>query len=124
MGTLDISVLQNKTPAELDKMTKVDLIAAIVGDQNKTECTKSVDCPGGQALREFVTKNAAGAVVQTERWGWTYNKDGSVFEISYVVLDTRSVVIGSGKIVHAAGKVSLVKMDAKEIGTLAVEVLK
>jgi len=70
MGILDIAALQGMTPAELEALTKGEIIAAIVGDQDKTECTKSVDGPNGQVSRVYETKDALGVPLKTEQWDW------------------------------------------------------
>jgi hypothetical protein len=115
MAILDIIILQSMAQADLEKMTKADLIASIVGNQSKTECTKSVDSPEGQVLREFVTKDAAGAIIKTEKLSWTYKETGEVEEITHIVLDGKGTLLDAEKIVHTEKAVELVKLDAEEV---------
>ena len=115
MGILDVAALQGMTPAELEALTKGEIIAAIVGDQDKTECTKSVDGPNGQISREYVTKDALGVPLKTERWDWTYGKDGVVAEISMTVLDGKAVSVEAMKITTVGGVLKVVPVSIKEI---------
>jgi hypothetical protein len=117
MQILEIATLLNMPKSELERMTKGELIEALVSNQNSTTCTKSIDGPNGQVLRELVTRDAAGAVLKTERWDWTYKKTGEVDEIRHVTRDGIAPVFGE-KITHS-GVVTLVAMSDKEI--LAVE---
>ena len=106
MAILDMAALQDMSQVELEKMTKGELIAAIIGDQNKTTCTKATDGANGQVAREYVTKDALGVVLKVEQWNWSYKKTGEVSEIAHVVKDAVSAgakVLLFEKIVHADG---------------------
>ncbi len=103
-------MLDNLSLAELNAMTKAQLITALTEGRTETFCTKSKDGKNGQVLREYVTKDLAGNVLKTDRWNWTYNKDGSVFEIIHTALDAKAVVTAKEKVVHNKGAVSLVKL--------------
>jgi len=103
-------MLDNLSLTELTTMTKAQLIAALTEGRTETVCTKSKDGKNGQVEREYVTRDLAGNLLKTDRWDWTYNKDGSVFEIAHTVLDAKAVVTAKEKIVHDKGAVSLVKL--------------
>ena len=107
-------MLDNLSLAELNAMTKAQLIAAITAGRTETVCTKSKDSKNGQIEREYVTKDLAGNVLKTERWDWTYNKDGSVFEIAHTVLDAKAVVTDKEKVTHGKGGAALTKMEKME----------
>jgi hypothetical protein len=115
---MNISILQSTSKTDLEKMTKTELIAGIIGDQSKTECIKSVDGKNGQELREFVNKDATGKIIQTDQWIWTYKETGEVNEIIHIVLDGKSAVLDATKVTHI-GKPELVKMDLKEVSMIA-----
>jgi hypothetical protein len=99
----------NLTETQLLAMTKAQLVTEITKDRTTTLCTKSVDCKDGQVSREYVTRDIANAITQTDQWGWTY-KDGIVFEIAHVVLDGKGVVVLSEKIVKDGGGAKLVPL--------------
>jgi hypothetical protein len=111
--------LQGMTSVELGKMTKAAIIAALVGDQTVTECTQSIDSPAGQVAREYVTKDPAGSLLQTERWDWKYNKRGEITEILHTILDSKAAVMVAEKILHTD------TTELKELAALqAVEAMK
>ena len=106
----EVTMLDNLTLTELNAMTKEDIISAIVAEKPQTTevCTKATDGVNGQVEREYVTKDLAGAVIKTEKWGWKYDKAGVVSEITKIVLDSKSVPVESVKIVD--GKIVPVKV--------------
>jgi TusA-related sulfurtransferase len=115
MQILEIATLLNMPKSELERMTKGELIEALVSNQNSTTCTKSIDGPNGQVLRELVTRDAAGAVLKTERWDWTYKQTGEVDEIRHVVMDEKGAQTLAEKLVHANNKVTMATMTEKEV---------
>lgn len=115
MTILDVAALQGMSQAELEALTKGEIIAAIVGDQVKTECTKSVDGPNGQVSREYVTKDALGVLIETEKWDWVYGKDGVVKEITKTVLDEKALPIEVVKIATVDGALKAVPLPIKEM---------
>ena len=115
MAILDVAALLGMTLADLEALTKGEIIAAIVGDQDKTECTKSVDGPNGQISREYVTKDTLGVLLQTEQWDWKYDKAGVVAEITKTVLDSKAVPIEWAKITTVDGALKAVPVALKEI---------
>ena len=117
MDILEIGELQNMSQDELEKMTKGELIAAIVGNQNKTECTAFEDGPDGQVMRQFTTTDAAGAVVQVDHWDWTYKESGEVDEITHIVTDGKAIQNAS-KITNSDRSV-LVALDIKDAALLS-----
>ncbi len=103
-------MLDNLSLTELNAMTKAQLITALTAGRTETVCTKSQDGKNGQVQREYVTKDLAGNVLKTERWDWTYNKDGSVFEILHTALDAKAIVTAKEKVVHDKNAATLVKL--------------
>lgn len=80
--------LTTKTPAELQSMTKAQIIAAILEGQTDTELEDSEDGPHGQVRRIYAVRDrATGAVLRRERTDWTYHPDGSVATITTVRRD-------------------------------------
>jgi hypothetical protein len=115
MQILEIATLLNMPKSELERMTKGELIEALVSNQNSTTCTKSIDGPNGQVLRELVTRDAAGAVLKTERWDWTYKKTGEVDEIRHVVMDEKGAQTLAEKIVQTGNKATMVIMAEEKV---------
>lgn len=118
MAELDLFALQKLSPTELGTFTKAELITAIVGNQRKTICTQSIDGLEGQALREFVTRDAAGAIIQTDKWIWTYQKSGEVNEITHIARDGKDTLLDASKIVQVGTRAELVALDLKEISAI------
>jgi hypothetical protein len=114
-------MLESKTIAELNLMTKAQLITELTKDRTTTEITTSKDSPDGQVQRVYVTKDLAGSVIKTESWDWTYNK-GVVSEIQHVVKDSKAVVTLAEKVVHTDGLAVMVAMDAKDISVAEVAI--
>lgn len=118
MGILDIVALQNLTQTELEALTKGEIIAAIVGDQGKTVCTKSVDGLNGQISREYETKDALGVLQKIEKWDWFYDKAGVVMEITKTVYDSKSAVIEAVKIATVDGALKVVPVVIEDIAPI------
>jgi len=109
--------MEEKTLEELNLMTKEELVSLIVGDKKETEtiCTKSIDSVNGQVAREFVTKDANGVILKTEKWDWKYDNAGVVSEIIKTVLDEKSVPAESTKIATVDGVLTNVQVEIKPI---------
>ena len=107
-------MLDNLSLAELNAMTKAQLIAALTEGRTETVCTKPKDGKNGQIEREYVTRDLEGKLLKTERWDWTYNADGAVFEIIHTVLDAKAVVTAKEKVTHGKGGAALTKMEKME----------
>jgi len=110
-------MLETKSIAELNAMTKEDIISAIVAERPTMSevCTKVVDGVNGQISREFVTKDLAGAVIKTEQLDWKYDKAGVVSEITKTVLDAKAVTVEAVKIATVDGVLKVVPVAIKEI---------
>ena len=80
--------LTQLTPAELDKLTKAELIAAIVEDQ-RIDASLPIERDKYQnPIRQLQrTKDAYGKVIEERVIRWTYYGDGSTGEVNEIITE-------------------------------------
>ena len=80
--------LTQLTPIELDKLTKAELIAAIVEDRRIDASLPIERDKYGNAIRYLQrTKDAYGKVIEERTIRWTYYGDGSTGEINEIITE-------------------------------------
>jgi len=96
-----ITDLTTKTLAQLQELTKAQLIAAILEGQTDTELEDSEDGPHGQVRRVYLTTDRlTGKVLRRTRTDWSYHPNGDVDEITTVERDQDEKEIGRNRVKH------------------------
>ena len=79
--------LTQLTPAELDKLTKAELIAAILEDLTYSDVNLAKDKFGNNVELTETMKDAYGVVVGGKTVRWTYYGDGSTGEVNEIITE-------------------------------------
>jgi len=99
----EMCILSEKTPAELNAMSKEELIAAALDGVTKTTAVNAYDENGNLIGQVQTTKNAYEVLVGTVTMGLTYYGTGEVDVITITLRDGNGQETGSYQIKHPLG---------------------
>jgi hypothetical protein len=92
--------LADKTPAELNAMTKVDIIAEILEGVRRRSRTKEEDERGNAVRMDETITDAYGELVGTREILWTYYNTGEVNVITVRERDDKGKLLGGYVVKH------------------------
>jgi len=94
---MDLSSLSS---AELNKMTKAQIVTALTEDRRETKTIVSTGDKRGQLQEVRETRNLVGKLVSSQEVAWTYFKNGNVEEITTVDKDAKGKEISRNLVKH------------------------
>ena len=95
--------LSNKTVAELNLMTKAQLIGALTEDRRETRTTVSTGDKRGQLKEVRETRDINNKLISTQEVLWTYYPAGNVDTITTIEKDSKGVEIRREVVKHREG---------------------
>ena len=107
--------LSNKTVAELNLMSKAQLIGALTEDRRETRTTVSTGDKRGQLKEVRETRDINNKLISTQEVLWTYYPNGCVNIITIIERDSKGMETSREIIKHTEGG-GLAIMTAKVIG--------
>ena len=96
-----LSDLQGKTPAELNAMTKANIIASILEGQTTSDVVRTATAKGDNSTLVEATRDlATGTVIGSRETSWTYYATGDVNEIVVVEKDAAAKEMSRRTVKH------------------------
>jgi len=95
--------LSNKTEAELNLMTKAQIITALTEDRRETKTTISAGDKRGQLREVRETRKLDGTMESSSEVLWTYWPNGNVRDITMTEKDNKGVETKRQVVKHGEG---------------------
>ncbi len=93
--------LSAKSVAELNAMTKAQIVAALTEDRRETKTTISTGDKRGQLREVRETRDLAGTLISTQEVTWTYWPTGNVKDITMVEKNGQGKEMGRQVVKHS-----------------------
>jgi hypothetical protein len=106
-----ISDLQAMTEAQLNALTKEQLIDHIMSDRTTIKVLEDKGDSRGPTKQSYQVLDYKGAVIATHTTEWTYDKSGCVDEIKRSVADAKGKVVALPVIKHVSTSVVEAKAE-------------
>jgi hypothetical protein len=99
---MSIDDLRNMTEAQLNALTKAQLIDHILQERTSIKVLEDKGDARGPTKQSHQVLDYKGNVIETHTVVWTYGKDGCVDEIKRTIADSKGVVTALPVIKHVS----------------------